>query len=90
MIGGMLYYKYRDEKINQKRHKLLVWSWYIMHFVGLFVVMSGYIFYENNFEKPSIWMSVYSALTKNLWGIYGSIIITGMAFGVGCKKKIKK
>lgn len=46
---------------------------------------SGTIFYRNNFEKPAIWIAVYSAIMKSLWGVLGGTIILGSALNTGCK-----
>lgn len=47
--------------------------------------LSGYIFYENDFEKPALWIAIYAAAIKSLWGIFGATVVIGAALNTGCK-----
>lgn len=53
--------------------------------IAFAALLSGYIFYEYNFEKPALWIGFYSACMKNVWGLFGATAITGIALGTGCK-----
>lgn len=69
----------------------MVIIWYSAVPISLTMLMSGYIFYHYDFNKPTFWIAFYSSLLKNLWGLLGAAVITGMAFGIGCKySNIKK
>lgn len=52
---------------------------------GFIILLSGFIFYAYDFETPSVWMAVYAACSKNLWGIVIAIIIIGFSRGLGSK-----
>lgn len=49
-------------------------------------MLSGYIFYAYDFEKPAIWIAIYAAVMKNLWGAFGTILVVGAALNTGCKR----
>lgn len=37
--------------------------------MGFVVCMAGYLFYQNDYEKPSILLAIISALLKHSWGV---------------------
>lgn len=41
-----------------------------------------YIFYVNDFEKPSLWMAVYFPVMKYTWGIFSGVFLIGFVYGV--------
>lgn len=43
----------------------------------------GFIFYQFEFEKPSIWISFYAATVKIVWGVFPSVFITGIVVNIG-------
>lgn len=47
---------------------------------------SGHIFYANDFEKPAIWIAIYAACMKSLWGVFGATLVLGSALNTGCKE----
>lgn len=59
--------------------------WYASLPIVFPLLLSGFIFYHYDFNKPTFWIALYSSLLKNIWGLYGATVITGMAFGFGCK-----
>lgn len=50
--------------------------------MGLCTLLSGYIFYENDFQNPSIWTAIYASVTKISWGVLGLIFILGTVSGI--------
>lgn len=85
IVLGLAYNKFKSQ--NQKssfvNSILLKFFWYGMVVIGVAVILSSYMFYANNFEKPSLWISLYSVLTKNIWGAFGAVL---MFMFVGKKK----
>lgn len=59
--------------------------WWCMIPIAFLALLSGFLFYDNEFEKPSLWIAIYSAFIKNMWGIFGATVITGIALNTGCK-----
>lgn len=49
------------------------------------ILISGYIFFAYDFEKPAIWIGIYAAITKSIWGVFGATFVTGVALNTGCK-----
>lgn len=70
-------------------YNILFWLWIPLLFLN---VLSGYIFFVNDFEKPAIWISIYAAIYRHVWGLGIAFILLGFGFRVGCKffKKIPK
>lgn len=60
--------------------------WYASLPIVFPMLLSGFIFYQYEFKKPAFWIALYSSLLKNIWGLYGATLITGMACGFGCKQ----
>lgn len=60
--------------------------WYATLPIVFPLLLSGFIFYHYDFNKPLFWIALYSSLLKNIWGLYGATVITGLAFGLGCKQ----
>jgi hypothetical protein len=46
-------------------HKI---NFYLVTILGNIVIMSGYIFYVYDFEKPSLWSALYAGLQKIIFG----------------------
>lgn len=84
MIGGILYKKYKHENVKLGKKPTLVIMWYAIIPTALVLLMSAYIFYDNDFVKPAFWIAFYSSMLKNLWGFLAASLITGMTFGIGC------
>lgn len=59
--------------------------WYSCFPLGVGLILSGYIFYANDFRKPAVWIAFYAAIVKNMWGFIITVVISGLAFGIGCK-----
>lgn len=84
MIGGIMYKKWKNENARVGKKTALVILWYAMVPTAVVLLLSAFIFYENDFAKPAIWIAIYAAIIRNLWGFFVSSLITGMAFGIGC------
>lgn len=84
MIGGMVYNKYRGDYKKFSRKPTVIILWYSMIPFAVALLLSAFIFYENDFAKPAIWIALYAAIIRNLWGLLQSSFITGVAFGLGC------
>lgn len=61
----------------------MFWLWIPLLFLN---VLSGYIFFVNDFEKPAIWISVYAIIYRHVWGLGIAFILLGFGFRVGCKR----
>lgn len=68
--------------------QVLVTLWYSIVPVCILTLLSGYIFYANNYEKPALWIAIYSVFIRSMWGLAISILVTGIALGTGCKLHI--
>lgn len=70
---------------NRSFFQSFVISWSLTVPVGLLLLYSGSIFYNYEFVKPAVWISIYGALFKNLWGVLVGTLILGCAFNTGGK-----
>lgn len=59
--------------------------WWAMIPIAFSALLSGFIFYAHEYEKPSYWIAIYSAFGKNVWGLFGATVITGIAVNTGCE-----
>lgn len=64
--------------------QILFWLWQISIPICFAFLLSGYIFYNYEFEKPAIWMAVYSILIRDIWGAVLPILVIGISVNIGC------
>ncbi|XP_062550046.1 nose resistant to fluoxetine protein 6-like isoform X2 [Armigeres subalbatus] len=83
MIAGLTYYKLKRSEFNIRRHKPFLLLWYCALPVAVTLLLSAFMFYEYDFEKPAVWIALFSALSKNLWGLIFGVMFVGLALGVG-------
>lgn len=57
----------------------------ILHVVGYGIMFSGLLFYSEKMEESSLWKSLYSALFRNMWTVFGGVAIMSMVLKFGCK-----
>lgn len=84
-----MYKKWKNENVTLRKRASLVISWYAMIPTAVVLLLSAFIFYENDFAKPAVWIAIYAAIIRNLWGFFLASLITGMAFGIGCKYEMR-
>jgi hypothetical protein len=62
-----------DNSKTQKKQFSKGWfhkfGFYVVIIIGFLTVMSGYIFYEFDFEKPSLLCGVYASIQKHLFAL---------------------
>jgi len=51
--------------------------------IGVISLLSAKFFYNNEFDKPALWISLYAALKQKLWGL----LLTGLVLGCSVLKK---
>ncbi|XP_063697875.1 nose resistant to fluoxetine protein 6-like [Culicoides brevitarsis] len=83
ILIGLMYHDFKKRNLDVRKNKWMLLTWYIYPFVGYLMVLSSYLFYAYDFEKPSIWMSLYSVVTKNMWGAFGAILMFGFVGKLG-------
>lgn len=52
--------------------------------IGTTTLLTGYMFYAYDFQKPAIWIGVYSTIVRNVWGVIVGALLIGLAHRVGC------
>ncbi|KAL1386063.1 hypothetical protein pipiens_012883 [Culex pipiens pipiens] len=67
--------------MNPEYVELLAWYSALPLAIGL--LLSAYVFYAYDFEKPAVWIAIYAAFSKNLWGVIFGVLFVGLALGVG-------
>lgn len=83
MITAFIYHEIKERKYDVRQSKLFMSLWYL-HYPILFVLLStSYFYFTYNFEKPSIYLALYSAIYKNAWGILVGTTIIGYNAGMG-------
>ncbi|XP_055628631.1 nose resistant to fluoxetine protein 6-like [Toxorhynchites rutilus septentrionalis] len=80
IILGTIYYKQRKNYHKGNRSWFLQLLWYCTVPVGFLCLMSNMIFYQYNFEKPSIWMAIFYPVMKNMWIFLGTITLYGVIY----------
>ncbi|XP_055315466.1 nose resistant to fluoxetine protein 6-like [Sitodiplosis mosellana] len=83
MIAGLLYCKHKQGHIDLTKSKVLPILWYSLLPIAFMGLWSGHIFYANEFEKPAIWIAIYAACMKSLWGVFGATLVLGSALNTG-------
>jgi peptidoglycan/LPS O-acetylase OafA/YrhL len=54
-----------------------------MVIMGFSLILSAFIFYQNDFEKPSILLAIISTASKHLWSLILAIVVMGLIFRHG-------
>ncbi|EDS45872.1 conserved hypothetical protein [Culex quinquefasciatus] len=80
IIMGLIYYKQRKNYHTGNRAWYLQLIWYLTVPIGFLCLMSNMIFYQYNFEKPSIWMAIFYPTMKHMWIFLGAIMIYGVIY----------
>ena len=57
--------------------------WFFSFFCMLFNTPINLIFYQNDFEKPSLWMAIAAPILKNTWGFATASIMIGLIHKYG-------
>ncbi|ETN62656.1 hypothetical protein AND_005646 [Anopheles darlingi] len=85
LMGGLIYrsLKQRGFDVAGRRYKLFRILCYTALPVAIAMLLSAYLFYAYEFEKPAIWIALYAGLCRNLWGLLFAILFLGLALGVG-------
>uniref|UniRef100_A0A182QA40 Uncharacterized protein n=1 Tax=Anopheles farauti TaxID=69004 RepID=A0A182QA40_9DIPT len=83
LMAGLMYHKMRRADFVAARHKGFRVLWYASLPAAIVLLLSAYIFYAYDYEKPAIWIALYAAVSKNLWGALFGVLFVGLAFGVG-------
>lgn len=65
------------------RLQLFQLAWYSALPLAIGLLLSAYVFYAYDFEKPAVWIALYAAFSKNLWGVIFGVLFVGLALGVG-------
>ncbi|XP_055839705.1 regulator of hypoxia-inducible factor 1-like [Episyrphus balteatus] len=83
-ISGFIYLKYKTEGLNLKEKKtkinLILFASLPLPFL---LLLSGEIFYQIEFPRPSIWVSLYAALFRNVWALICCSFVLLMSFKAG-------
>ncbi|ETN67035.1 hypothetical protein AND_001167 [Anopheles darlingi] len=82
VLTGVIYVELCRRSINLAERKWFRVLWYLNVPVNLLMMLPSYMFYVNEFPKPSAWMAIYFVVSKNLVGIGLCILFLGMIFGV--------
>ncbi|XP_058833864.1 nose resistant to fluoxetine protein 6-like [Topomyia yanbarensis] len=83
LIAGLTYRHLKRGDFDVRQSKLFLLAWYSALPMAILLLLSAYIFYAYDFEKPAIWIACYAAISKNLWGVIFGVMYVGLAFGVG-------
>lgn len=84
MLTAFIYREVKDNNLDVKQSKLFMFLWKSsvpLIVFGIFGV--PYIFSTYEFEKPALWIAVYGAFHRNMWGLILGVIILGYSNGMG-------
>ncbi|XP_058065935.1 uncharacterized protein LOC131215560 [Anopheles bellator] len=82
VLTGVIYRELQQRSINLADSKVFRAVWYLNFPFALLTMLPSYMFYVQEFQKPSLWMAVYFVVSKNLIGIELGVLFLGMIFGV--------
>ncbi|XP_055623466.1 nose resistant to fluoxetine protein 6-like [Toxorhynchites rutilus septentrionalis] len=82
MVTGLIYLSLRKNNIDPSQSKWFRILWKMVIPIAVSSLLVHYIFYVNDYEKPSVWMAVYFTITKNSWGVFSCIFLLGLTFQV--------
>lgn len=85
MVIGLMYHDVKKRNLDVRNSKLMLFALYGAPIVGYLIILSSYFFYAYDFEKPSLWMALYSVVTKNIWGAFGAILMFAFVGKLGSK-----
>ncbi|KXJ81468.1 hypothetical protein RP20_CCG019556 [Aedes albopictus] len=82
MLTGLIYIHLKKNNINpvQKRWFRILWFLIVPLAIGSLLI--HYIFYVNDFEKPSLWIAIYFPVMKYTWGFFSGLFLIGFVNGV--------
>lgn len=80
---AMLYLHLQKKQIDISKYKSFLFVFYAVFPLGTLLWLSAFLFYSNNFEKPSLAIAVFAAFAKSYWGILGAVMSIGFLAGVG-------
>lgn len=71
---GFIYHTMKNSPaLSKLKMRLFNIMWIFIFVLAILSALSTHFFYENDFEKPSIWMSFYAMFTSNIWGLVGAV-----------------
>ncbi|XP_065086712.1 nose resistant to fluoxetine protein 6-like [Ochlerotatus camptorhynchus] len=82
IITGLVYLHLQKNKINPVQNRWFRILWNLIIPMGIGSLLVHYIFYVNDFEKPSLWMAIYYPVMKYTWGIFSGLFLIGFVNGV--------
>ncbi|KFB48580.1 AGAP007074-PA-like protein [Anopheles sinensis] len=82
VLTGLMYTELQKRSIDLAHNRPFRIIWYLNFLIIPLTMLPSYMFYVNDFEKPSIWMAVYFAVLKNLFGIGACIFFLGSIFRI--------
>lgn len=83
-IGGIVYATAKRDRRPLGDSRVLRALWWSAVPVCVAMLLAGHLFYAFEMTKPSVWMAAYAASQRNVWGAFMAVIITALAFGIGC------
>ncbi|XP_053674392.1 nose resistant to fluoxetine protein 6-like [Anopheles nili] len=83
LMAGLMYHKLKRSEFDATRHRGFQVLCYTALPVAIVLLLSAYVFYAYDFEKPALWIALYAAVSRNLWGALFGVLFVGLAFGVG-------
>ncbi|XP_038121399.1 nose resistant to fluoxetine protein 6 [Culex quinquefasciatus] len=83
LIAGLAYRQLKRSEASVRQRKLFQLAWYSALPLAIGLLLSAYVFYAYDFEKPAVWIALYAAFSKNLWGVIFGVLFVGLALGVG-------
>lgn len=86
VIAALVYNELTVRQIKLRKYKAFQAFWFALIPIGIGVLFSSDPVLQFHEHKPAqIWISVFAALQRNIWGLGLSILIIGLTAKVGCK-----
>ncbi|EAT32954.1 AAEL014803-PA, partial [Aedes aegypti] len=82
MLTGLVYLNLQKNNINPVQKRWFRIVWFLIVPTAIASLLIHYIFYVNDFEKPSLWMAIYFPVMKYTWGIFSGLFLIGFVYGV--------
>lgn len=77
ILAGYLYHviKRSTYQPSERTKKFLKYTFWHVFVIGVLNFYYSYIFYDYNFEKPALWIAIYTIISKNMWGYIGTFFM---------------
>lgn len=80
IVAGFVVHKLRAKTITPREKRILGYMFWLVPTMGVLNMEVSNIFYFFEFEKPAVWIAVFSIVSRIIWGLIGFVLIFAAIF----------